>query len=413
MSDLMSAFPACAIDGPKAVGKTATASRLAAATVRLDRPAEVAAFRQDPDRLSRLTRPLLIDEWQMYPPVWDLVRRSVDDGAGNGSFLLTGSATPRHAPRHSGAGRILHLRMRPFSLSERRIDTPTVSLGELMTGDRPPIHGQSDADIQTYADEITRGGFPRLRTVPTRFRRDAWDGYLSEVFNHDLPELGQSVRRPATLRNWMRSYAAATSTIASYTDILDNACPNDTDKPAKATTLAWREALGRMWLLDPLPAWGDPAHHLGRLASGQKHHLADPALAAHLLGVTAKTLLTSTNPTSFAIPVAGTLFGALFESLVTQSILVYASIIGIAVSHLRTRNGDHEIDLIASRDDGRIVAIEVKSSADIDRRDTRHLVWLRERMGEDVLDTVIVNTGPAAYRRDDGVAVVPASLLGI
>ncbi|MDR2929337.1 MAG: DUF4143 domain-containing protein [Propionibacteriaceae bacterium] len=267
--------------------------------------------------------------------------------------------------------------------------------------------------IQAYADEITRGGLPGLRAVPARFRSTAWDGYLSEVFDRDLPELGRVVRRPDTLRNWLRSYAAATGSIASYTDILDNACPNESDKPTKATTLAWREALGKMWLLDPLSAWDDPLHHLGRLVSASKHHLADPALPAHLLGVTADTLLSSPVPDSPKTPRLGTLFGALFESLVTLSIRAYATIIGVRASHLRTRNGDREIDLMLTRADGRSVAIEVKSSADINARDVRHLVWLRGRMGEDLLDAIVINTGPAAYRRGDGIGVIPASLIGV
>jgi predicted AAA+ superfamily ATPase len=412
LAGMLSALPAVAIDGPKAVGKTATASRLAGSRLDLDQESNVALLREDPSRLSRMARPVLIDEWQYYPPVWDMVRRAVDGSEGNGLFLLTGSATPARKPKHSGAGRIVHLRLRPFSLSERQLCEPTVSLSSLATGARDAIGGDSPLTVTDYAEEIVRGGFPRLRDTPPAYRRPAWDGYLAEVFNRELPESGRTVRRGGTLRNWLRAYAAATATTASYTEILDRAMPGDTDKPTKATALSWREILSEMWLLDPVPAWPDPNHRLGRLIESPKHHVADPALAAHLLGHTALTLLDAPSLADGSAR-AKTAFDALFESLVTLCVRVYAAPLGYAVSHLRTRNGDHEVDLLVTREDGKTVAFEVKSTVEVTNADVKHLRWLSDRLGADLLDAVVVTTGPAAYRRSsDGIAVVPAALLG-
>ncbi|MDR1448689.1 MAG: DUF4143 domain-containing protein [Propionibacteriaceae bacterium] len=412
LAEALTALPAIALDGAKGVGKTATATRLAQSVVELDSEGERQALAEDATRIERLARPLLIDEWQLYPAVWDQVRRAVDRDPSPGRFILTGSATPLLSPKHSGAGRIVHLRMRPFSLAER-LGTWQVSLRDLLGGTRPSLRGDSALAAPDYAEEIVRGGFPALRSVSTKFRGLAWSGYLDEALNRELPELGRPVRRRNTMRAWLRSYAQATSTTASYTDILDNAMPADTDKPVKATALAWREALSDMWLLDPLPPWDDPLHRLSRLAQAPKHHLADPALAAHLLGVDAATLLSGPQPDRSSLPRPGTLFGALFESLVTLSVRVYAEPAGARVGHLRTRNGEHEVDLMVTREDGKVLAVEVKSAPTVGPADVKHLRWLQDRLGSDLVDAVVINTGPAAYRRSvDSIAVVPAALLG-
>jgi len=413
LADVVANLPAVTVEGCKGVGKTESANRLARTRIDLDQEAEIQALREDPDRIDRLGHPLLIDEWQLFPGVWDRVRRSVDRQPRPGSFILTGSATPLERPKHSGAARVVLVRMRPFSLVERGFTDSAVTLADLLTGERNDFHGDTSVRLDDYAREIVTGGLPALRSVPQRLRRTAWDGYLSEILDRKLEESGLDVRRPQTLRAWLRSYARATASTATYTDILDNATPNEPDKPAKSTTLSWREALGRMWLLDPLPAWEDPLHKLSRLGQAAKHHLADPALAAHLIGATASTLLTSPDPAGVLTPRPGTLFGALFESLVTLSVRVYAEPLGATVSHLRTKNGDREVDLIVTRPDGKCVAIEVKSAPDLIGSDVRNLQWLQSQLGDDLLDAIVVTTGPAAYRRDhDGIGVVPAALLG-
>jgi len=407
---LLGNLAAIAIEGAKGVGKTTTATRRAGAVFRLDDDAVRQIVAADPSVLGG-PGTVLLDEWQRHPPVWDVVRRRVDDGATPGSYLLTGSAIPADAPAHSGAGRIVQLRMRPLSLAERGLGSPTVSLAGLLRGDRPPVGGRTTIGLATYVEEIVASGFPGIRPLEPRARRAQLDGYIERVVQRDFPEQGLRVRRPAALRAWLRAYAAATATTASYNAILDAATPGETDKPAKATVITYRDVLSQLWLVEPLPGWTPGFGHLRRLMQAPKHHLADPGLAAHLVGIDAGALLRGETA---GPPVTrdGTLLGALFESLVTLSVRVYGQANEAAIQHMRTRDGRQEIDLIVARRDQRVVALEVKLGATVEWADVRHLHWLRDQIGDAFLDGAVITTGGHAYRRDDGIAVVPASLLG-
>jgi predicted AAA+ superfamily ATPase len=411
LDELAAQLPAIAVEGAKGVGKTVTASRRADRVFELDKSDQRALLEADLEALQRASGTVLIDEWQRHPPVWDYVRRAVDAGAEPGRYLLTGSATPVNAPTHSGAGRIVQLRMRPMSLAERGLLSPTVSLGDVLTGVRGPARGESTLTLPDYVGEILASGFPGIRRLGGRAARAQLAGYLARVVDRDFPELGHQVRRPETLRAWLAAYAAATSSTTSYNALLEAATPGHRDRPAKTTTIAYRDTLSRLWLLDPVPGWIPGYGHLGRLGRAPKHHLADPALAAALLGVTVEGLL-SGSPTGPKVPRDGTLLGALFESLVTLSVRVYAQMHEARVSHLRLHDGRHEVDLIVERPDGAVVAVEVKLGADVDDRAVRHLIWLRHQIGDRLLDALVVTTGTTAYRRADGIAVVPAALLG-
>lgn len=408
---LLQDLPAIALEGPKAVGKTATALLRAASVLALDDPAQRSLLAADPARLDRLATPIVLDEWQRLPESWDLVRRSVDRDPRPGRFVLTGSAIPSDAPTHSGAGRIVSLRMRPMSLAERGLERPTVSLGTLLRGERLPVSGVARMRLPEYAHEVVASGFPAIRTLAPRARRAQLDGYLSRMLEHDFAEVGHVVRRPASLRAWLTAYAAATATTAAYEAILDAATPGEAQKPSKPTTIAYRDVLERLWLLDPVPAWLPSRNRFARLSRGPKHHLADPALAARLLGLGDGALVegADTRPPGLRDGVA---FGALFESLVTLSVRVYAQAAEARVRHFRDEAGRHEVDLVVERDDGRVVALEVKLGRDPRDADVAHLAWLREKLGGELLDAVIVTAGAEAYRRPDGIAVVPAALLG-
>ncbi|MHB1444862.1 MAG: ATP-binding protein [Acidimicrobiales bacterium] len=409
---LMEELPALALEGPRGVGKTATATRRAHTVFELDDPGQREVLAADPSLINAADGTVLIDEWQRLASTWDVVRRLVDAGARAGRFLLTGSAVARDEPVHSGAGRIARLRMRPLSLAERALAEPTVGLGAMLTGSRPDVAGTSDLTVQDYVEEILASGFPGIRPRGERARRVQIDSYIAGVVEHDFAEQGLRVRRPGTLRAWLAAYAAATSSTTSYNALLDAATAGEVTKPARTTTTAYRDVLARLWLVDPVPGWVPNRNHLRRLTQAPKHHLADPALAAHLLGVDARALLRgqSGGPD---VPRDGTLLGALFESLVTLSVRVYAQANGASVHHLRTRDSDHEVDLIVQRRDQKVVALEVKLGGTLDRADLRHLVWLGEQLGEDLLDAAVITAGPHAYRRPDGIAVVPAALLGV
>lgn len=410
LDELFAGLPAISIEGAKAVGKTATALRRAASAFRLDDPSERSIVEADSKRLVEAEKPTLIDEWQRMPESFDRVRRAVDDGADRGSFLLTGSATPTKLPTHSGAGRIVRVRMRPMTLLERGVGSPTVSLARLLDGGRDPLEGHSEVRLEGYVEEILRSGFPGIRELPLRLGRAQLDGYVDHIVEREFEELGRNVRRPATLRRWMAAYAAATATTASFEKIRDAATGDETEKPSRVTAVAYRDILERLWVLDPLPPWLPTMNQLRQLASPSKHHLVDPALGARLLGVDADALLRAT-PANTNVLRDGTLLGGLFESLATQSVRVYAQRVEARVGHLRTRRGEHEVDLIVERGQS-IVAIEVKLGNVVDDGDVRHLLWLREKLGDGLTDAAVISTGSEAYRRKDGIAVIPAALLG-
>lgn len=410
LDELIVGLPAIALEGPKAVGKTASALLRAATVYNLDDETERSIARADPSRLLEGEPPVLIDEWQHLPESFDRVRRAVDAGAPPGSFLLAGSASPTLPPTHSGAGRIVRVRLRPMTLAERGVGAPTVSLRRLLEGGRPPIEGRTDVRLQDYVHEILASGFPGLRGLSARLMRAQLDGYLDRIVDRDFDELGHTVRQPGTLRGWMRAYAAATATTTSYEKIRDAATSGHGQKPSRATTQPYRDVLERLWILDPVPAWLPTRNRLARLSAPPKHHLADPALAARLLDLDADALL---HPRSAGPANAreGALLGALFESLLTLCVRVYAQAAEARTSHLRTWSGDREVDLIVERGQ-KLLAIEVKLGQTPDEGDVRHLLWLRDELGDELADAIVITTGPAAYRRPDGIAVVPAALLG-
>ncbi len=231
------------------------------------------------------------------------------------------------------------------------------------------------------------------------------------MIDRDFPSSATSRATLAALRRWMTAYAAATATTASWEKVRDAATGGESDKPARTTVMPYRDVLERLYVLDPLPGWKPTRNHIARLTEPPKHHLADPALARRCWDSTPQGLLAGDEPAGAAHR-DGSFLGSLFESLVTQSVRVYAQAAEASVGHLRSYAGEREIDLIVERGDGRIIAIEVKLRSTASDHDVTHLHWLREQLGSDLLDAVVITSGTEAYRRPDGVAVVPAALLG-
>lgn len=299
--------------------------------------------------------------------------------------------------------------MRPMALSERGIEDASVSLRDVHSGGAL-IKGMTGLRVKDYVDEILRSGFPGIRDLSEDARSRQLEGYLARIVERDMPENGIIVRRPAALRAWLRAYAAAVASTADYTKILDAATAGQPDKPAKATIESYREHLLRLYILDPVEAWSPAFAPLKRLTYSPKHHLVDPALAATLVGVGAKGLLLGEG--EMVSSTTGTWLGALFESLAVQSVRVYAEAMNARIGHLRTKKGEHEVDIIVETNDMRCTAMEVKLSDTVHDSDVRHLHWLRQQLGDRLADAVVLYTGPHAYRRPDGIAVVPLALLG-
>ena len=344
-----------------------------------------------------------MDEWQQLPEIWNSVRRNVDEGAPAKRFLLTGSATPvDQSGTHSGAGRILSARMRPLTFYERYRPSNPVSLRSLLRGEQPVIEGFTDVSLNDYVKAIVEGGFPATLGQPDRVCRAYLDAYVQRIIDRDIPELGHSVRYPETLKRWMQAYAAASSSTTSYSRILDATTAGDSVQPAKTTTNLYRNFLTKLWILDPVPGWAPASNEFTRLTVSPKHQLADPALAARLLQLSASTLTSSQGVH---------MLGPLFESLVTLSVRVAAQAAEATVSHLRTKKGDHEVDLIVQGSEGEVLGIEVKLAPVITDTDVRHLLWLRDKMPDSVTNLVVITTGTQVYRRTDGVLVLPLSML--
>jgi len=411
LDELLTSLPAIVLEGAKGVGKTESAKRRANTFYAMDEASQRAIANADITQILKGKNPILIDEWQRKPEVWDAVRRAVDNNNSPAQFLLTGSASPTKPPTHSGAGRIVSVRMRPLSLAERGLGVPTVSIKSLLQGDHCKIEGETPLKLADYVREMVTSGFPGIRHLSGRALRAQLDGYLARIVDRDFKDQGLNLRNPQGLIRWMTAYAAATATTASFETIRDAATGGEGQKPAKTTVQPYREILEQLWILDPVPAWLPSKNHITQLTQPPKHHLADPALAIRLLGLDESALITGTE-SGPVINRNGTLLGHLFESLVTQLIRVLAQAAEANIKHLRTKAGEHEVDLIIERPDQRIVAIEVKLSETIKDNDVKNLLWLKKQIGEDLLDTVVINTGKRAYRRPDGVAVVPAGLVG-
>lgn len=201
------------------------------------------------------------------------------------------------------------MRMRPMTLLERGVEAPTVQLERLLAGAGDPITGSTDVPLSDYVEEIVRSGYPAIRVLTGRALRRQLDGYLRRIIDTDFQDQGHPVRRPEVLTRWLEAYAAATATTASFERIRDAATGGVADKPAKSTTLPYRDVLSSLWILDPVPAWIPSGNWLSRLGQSPKHHLADPGLAARALGLDSRGLLTGDQPRT-SVPRDGTLLGS-------------------------------------------------------------------------------------------------------
>ncbi|QIM16161.1 ATP-binding protein [Leucobacter insecticola] len=416
LAEIFEELPAIALDGAKGVGKTSSAQRLCATQISFDDTEDATLFRADPALLTRMPRPILIDEWQRIPESWDRVRRAVDEDESASQFLLTGSEPPAGTPIHSGAGRIIRLRMRPMSLAERPglAGMQTVSLGEMLAQTGTPISGTSPLGFDGYIQEICRTGLPGLQGLSPRAHRAALASYVSNTVEHEFEQFGVRLRNPVQLMAWLRAYAAAASTTTSYNNLLDAATAGQSNKPARGTVTSYRDTLEAIRVIEPLLAWSPSVSRLHELAQAPKHHIFDPGVAAHLLDLRAEDLIGV--PTRGDLTTRRTrglnLLGPLFESLATLCLRVYAQASESRVFHLRTHRGLQEIDLIVEKPDGSVMACEVKLAPVVEDSDVKHLLWLREKLGDQAHELAVISTGKHAYRRPDGIAVIPLALLG-
>ena len=362
-----------------------------------------AAIEVDPALVLDGPTPRLLDEWQIEPAIWNHVRRAIDDRSGPGQFILTGSAVPPDdITRHTGAGRISRLRMRPMSLFETGRSSGGISLSELLEGSVSPVAEQG-LSVAGLAEEIALGGWPGLRGRSVEDALLAVRDYLEEIARVDVGRVDGTQRDPSRVTRLLASLARNVATHAAATTLAEDT--GGADGPLKDDTVReYLAALERLMVVEDQPAWAPHLRSKHRLRTASKRHFVDPSLAVAALGATPDRLLGDLN-----------LLGFLFESLVVRDLRVYAQATGARVSQYRD-SGGLEVDAIVEAGDGRWMAFEVKlgqgqidaAAASLERFAARIDTT---KCGSPVLLGVIVATG-YGYRRKDGVAVIPIGALG-
>jgi len=400
----LQAVGAVVIEGPKACGKTETARRHAGSEVLLDiDPEAQRAADIDPRLILPGAAPRLIDEWQRAPRIWDAVRREVDTRGVPGQFLLTGSATPKDdTTRHSGAGRMLMVTMRPMTLFEQGFSPGTVSLSDLLDGRDPP-GGRSTLDLAAYAERIVVGGWPALMGRPVRDAMASTAGYLSTIIEHDIDVVSGARRNPRLVRRFLQAYAQLSAHPSRLSTIISRARGiGEGEAPSRWTAEPYLDALDRLMVVDDIEAWNPELRSRTRLMTTPKRHLVDPSLAAALMECDPMRLLADLNT-----------LGYLFESLAARDARVYAQAADASVYHYRERAGELEVDLIIERRDGAWIGVEVKLGSALIDQAAAALLRLRDaRVIRPPASLVVLTATEYAYRRDDGVIVVPLGLLG-
>ena len=399
----LGATGAVVIEGPKACGKTATARRIAASEVLLDvdRSAR-GAIAIDPSLVLAGPTPRLIDEWQLEPAIWNHVRRAVDDRGLPGQFILTGSSVPSDdVSRHTGAGRISRLRMRPMTLFETGHSIGSISFGRLMAGE-PVQSVEPGLTVPDLAERVAIGGWPGLHDRSLDASLEANRGYLDEIRRVDINRVDGTRRDPQRVGRVLRSLARNVATYAADTAIAIDA--SGSDEAIKPDTVReYLDALERLMVVEDQPAWAPHLRSRSILRSASKRHFVDPSIAVAALRATPSRLLRDLD-----------LLGFLFESLVIRDLRVYAQPVGGQILQYRDNTG-LEIDAIVELGDGAWAAFEVKLGPGRVDEGAASLLKFADRVdtvrsGAPRALGVIVGFG-YGYVRQDGVAVIPIGSL--
>ncbi len=396
IGELLGELPALLVVGPRATGKTTTASRHASTIVRLDRPAEAVAFQADPDSALRgLREPVLLDEWQAVPEVLGAVKRSVDSDPRPGRFLLTGSVrADLDAPTWPGTGRLVRVPLHGLTVAELQGRPSTeplldrLSRGSDLTAPRDP------PDLRGYVALALQGGFPEAALSLSERTRVRWiESYLDQLLTRDAMTVA-GPRDPAKLRRYFEAYALNSAGLVEDKTLLEAAGLN------RKTATAYEQLLVNLMVVDRVPAW--TSNRLKRLVRSPKRYLADAALLAGSLRVDADAILRD-----------GDLLGRVLDTFVASQLRAESTVAECRprLFHLRQEQGRHELDLLAEVSAMRVVAIEVKASAAPRAEDARHLGWLRDQLGERFVRGVVLHTGPRAYEIDDRILAAPIATL--
>ena len=393
---LLTELPALFIVGPRATGKTTTAARRARTIVHLDRQAEAVAFRADPDAALRgLPEPVLLDEWQAVPGVLGAVKRAVDARPVPGRFLVTGSVrADLEGEQWPGTGRLTRVPLHGMTVREWWGRTDVSPFLDRLASGAEIAPAPDTPDLRGYVELLLRSGYPEPALRLSAEARERWlESYVDQVVTRDA-ELVDGGRDPARLRRYFEAYAVNTAGLVDDKSLYEAAGIN------RKTAQAYEALLTNLLVIEALPAW--TSNRLKRLVLSRKRYVVDPAIVAALLRVDANAIMRS-----------GDLLGRLLDTLVAAQLRaeLVVSRSRPRLYHVREEHGRLEVDILGELGGGAVVAIEVKATAAPGTGDLRHLITLRDRLGDRFVAGVLLHTGPRTFRAGDRILAAPISTL--
>ncbi len=404
LSKLLESSGAVLVEGAKWCGKTQSSLQFANSAIYMQDPDEGPAYMlladSKPSLLLAGNTPLLIDEWQMAPVLWDAVRFAVDKRGSVGQFILTGSVTPETKTMHTGTGRIARMMMRPMSLFESNESNGSVSIKELFDG-KVDVAALSTLTIDKIAIALCRGGWPSAVKMKKKSAQVAIN-YVESIINIDISTTDGVERSQEKVRLLLQSLARNISTMATDRTIMDDVSANHSSITDK-TLNSYLNVLQKLFVVEDVKAWQPSLRSKTAIRTASKRQFVDPSIATAVLRVDSDGLLRDFET-----------FGLLFESLCTRDLRVYAQANDGDIFHYRDKT-ELESDLIIKLHDGRWAAIEVKLGNSYIEEAAKNLIKLKEKIDENKMRKpsflMIVTGGQAAYKRDDGVLVIPIGCL--
>lgn len=399
LTEVLRDLPAVLLVGPRASGKTTTAARHARSIVRLDEPAQAEAFQADADiALSRFAEPVLLDEWQAVPAVLGAVKRAVDSDFRAGRFIITGSVrADLDVDGWPGTGRLVRIRM--AGLSERELrsvaEATSTFLQSIVAGGVEAVGTPLDPpNLYEYLELAVRGGFPEpalARSAGARAR--LLDGYVDQLITRDLVQFAGG-RDPERVRRYFETLAVNTAGIVADKTLYDAAGID------RKTAAAYDGFLRDLFVIEDLPAWS--SNRLKRMTRAPKRYVSDSGLAAALLGVDADGVLRE-----------GDLIGRLLDTFVVAQLRAELDIgpRRTRLFHLRQEKGAREVDILVEFPMNRVVGIEVKASSAPTAHSAKHLIWLRDELGDKFIGGIVLHTGPHSYPLDTKIIAAPIATL--
>ena len=398
------------IEGPKWCGKATTAEQLAASILYMDDPEKkeqnIAMSELNPKRLLKGATPRLIDEWQLAPKLWDAIRFEVDHRGELGQFVLTGSAVPADTREitHSGTGRFTWLTMRPMSLYESGDSTGEVRLKDLFSG-AAEIDGASNLSIDRLAFLVCRGGWPQAVDMQDEIALDQAMDYYDAVVHSDINRADNVQKNPERVKRLMRSYARNQGGQVPNTVLAQDIAANDETPISEETVASYVSALRKIFVVEDMPAWNPNLRSKTAIRSSDTRYYIDPSIAAAALGIGPNDLINDLKT-----------FGFLFETLCIRDLRVFADALNGEVYHYRDKDG-LECDAVVHLRNGNYGLIEIKLGGDrLIEEGAKNLKSMEAKIDTDKMNTpsflmVLTGTGDYAYRRQDGVYVVPIGCL--